>query len=162
MNSGRSHKESDKDRRAGHHGRRSARADALACGGDGPIQRNAAGRSERHRREPSSSLDGAAASLQVVLLVALAVPAGLLLIRFLPAHNVPFVFLVAVLLAAVLQGVLAGVLAAGLSFLAYNFFFIAPTYTFTVADPQEVFALLVFLMVGVSNRQPCRADAGAG
>ncbi len=92
---------------------------------------------------------GLLASLQVVLLVALAVPAGLLLTRFLPAHNVPFVFLVAVLLAAVLQGVLAGVLAAGLSFLAYNFFFIAPTYTFTVADPQEVFALLVFLVVGV-------------
>lgn len=98
---------------------------------------------------PAAGLMRLRASVQVLLLVALAIPAGLLLTRLLPAHNVPFVFLVAVLLAAVLQGVLAGVLAAGLSFLAYNFFFIAPTYTFTVADPQEVFALLVFLMVGV-------------
>jgi two-component system sensor histidine kinase KdpD len=37
--------------------------------------------------------------------------------------------------------------ASGLSFLAYNFFFIAPRYTFTVAEPHELLALSVFLVV---------------
>ena len=31
----------------------------------------------------------------------------------------------------------------------YNFFFIEPLYTFTVAPPQELFALLIFLAVAV-------------
>ena len=35
------------------------------------------------------------------------------------------------------------------SFAAYNFFFIEPIYTFTVAQPQELFALLIFLAVAV-------------
>ena len=36
-----------------------------------------------------------------------------------------------------------------LSFLAYNFFFIEPLYTFTVAEPHELFALVIFLAVAV-------------
>lgn len=60
-------------------------------------------------------------------------------------------FIVAVLISAATFGTWPGVLAAGLSFLAYNFFFIEPLYTFTVADPQEVFALAVFLVVAVAT-----------
>jgi len=33
-----------------------------------------------------------------------------------------------------------------LSFLAYNFFFIEPLYRFTVADPYELLALVIFLV----------------
>ncbi len=36
-----------------------------------------------------------------------------------------------------------------LSFLAYNYFFIAPLYTFTVAEPYELVALLVFLVLAI-------------
>src|SRR5262249_18447148 len=36
-----------------------------------------------------------------------------------------------------------------LSFLAYNFFFIEPLYTFQVGEPQELLALTVFLIVAI-------------
>ena len=46
-------------------------------------------------------------------------------------------------------GLWSAVAASLLSFLAYNFFFIPPIYTFTVASPQELLSLLVFLAVAV-------------
>src|ERR1700677_2593296 len=55
----------------------------------------------------------------------------------------------AVLFCAVRFGTRAAVLASLASFAAYNFFFIQPIYTFTVAQPQELFALLIFLAVAV-------------
>ena len=36
-----------------------------------------------------------------------------------------------------------------LSFLAYNFFFIEPLYTFTIARPHELLALFIFLAIAV-------------
>ena len=36
-----------------------------------------------------------------------------------------------------------------LSFLVYNFFFIPPLYTFTIAEPYELLALVIFLIVAV-------------
>ena len=43
----------------------------------------------------------------------------------------------------------SAIAAALLSFFAYDFFFIDPRYEFTIAEPQEFFALLVFLVVAV-------------
>lgn len=77
--------------------------------------------------------------------------AALVLTRWLPPHSAALVFIVAVLISAASFGGWAGVLAAGLSFLAYNFFFIEPLYTFTVGDPQDVFALAVFLVVAAAT-----------
>ncbi|MEI9852398.1 MAG: DUF4118 domain-containing protein [Sphingomonas sp.] len=37
------------------------------------------------------------------------------------------------------------------SSLAYNFFFIAPRYTFTIQDPQNIITVLV--LMGVAGRQ---------
>jgi len=54
-----------------------------------------------------------------------------------------------VLFCAVTSGTTSAVAAAGLSFLAYNFFFIEPVYTFTVASPHELLALFFFLLVAV-------------
>ena len=59
------------------------------------------------------------------------------------------IFLTAVLFSAVRFGTRAAVIASLASFAAYNFFFIEPVYTFTVAQPQELFALLIFLAVAV-------------
>lgn len=42
-----------------------------------------------------------------------------------------------------------GLFTAGLAFLLWNFFFLPPLYTFSVADPRDVVALLVFLLVGL-------------
>jgi two-component system sensor histidine kinase KdpD len=81
--------------------------------------------------------------------VALAVGVGEALSLFIKLSNLSMVFLLAVLGCAVSYGLRSAVAASLLSFLAYNFFFIPPIYTFTVASPQELLSLLVFLMVAV-------------
>jgi len=55
----------------------------------------------------------------------------------------------AVLFAAVSFGIWPAIYASILSFLAYNFFFIEPLYTFQIAEPHELFALIVFLIVAI-------------
>ena len=59
------------------------------------------------------------------------------------------VFLLAVLFTAMSFGIWPAIYASVLSFLAYNFFFIEPLYTFTVAEPYELLALVIFLVVAV-------------
>ena len=59
------------------------------------------------------------------------------------------VFLLAVLLIAMSFGIWPAIFASVLSFLAYNFFFIEPLYTFTIAEPYELLALVIFLVVAV-------------
>jgi two-component system sensor histidine kinase KdpD len=81
--------------------------------------------------------------------VLLAVFAGSIAIRFLPLPNLSLIFLTAVLISAVTRGAGTAIIAAFVSFLAYNFFFIPPIYTFTVAEPHELFALLIYLLVAV-------------
>ena len=83
------------------------------------------------------------------LTVAVAVLIGITASHFLQLPNLSMIFLAAVLFCAISYGTWSGVLAAGLSFLAYNFFFIEPIYTFTVASPHELLALFIFLLVAV-------------
>ncbi|WP_332700855.1 sensor histidine kinase KdpD [Devosia sp.] len=72
---------------------------------------------------------------------------GLGISQLLVLQNLSILYLLAVLLSAILAGRFAALLAAGLSFLAYNFFFIEPVRTFTVAKPHEVLALAIFVAV---------------
>lgn len=81
--------------------------------------------------------------------VAMVVAIGLLLNRLTPFPNISMIFLLAVVFAAVTFGIWPAVYASVLSFLAYNFFFIEPLHTFTVAKPHELLALFVFLAVAV-------------
>jgi two-component system, OmpR family, sensor histidine kinase KdpD len=81
--------------------------------------------------------------------VACAVAVGEALTQVLKLPNLSMIFLTAVLFSAVRFGTRAAVIASLASFFAYNFFFIEPIYTFTVAQPQELFALLIFLAVAV-------------
>jgi len=60
----------------------------------------------------------------------------------------PF-FLIAVVLAAVRHGLLPSILASLLSFAAYNFFFVVPLYTFTVAEGHEIISLGLFLVAAI-------------
>ena len=78
---------------------------------------------------------------------ALAIGEGLTALT--PIPNLSMLFLVAVLLVAVNFGIWPAIYASGLSFLVYNFFFIPPIYTFTVAEPYELLALVIFLIVAV-------------
>jgi two-component system sensor histidine kinase KdpD len=54
-----------------------------------------------------------------------------------------------VLFSAIIYGLLPSLYAAFLSVLAYNFFFLPPIYTFTIADPANVVALIFFGVVAV-------------
>ena len=81
--------------------------------------------------------------------VALAVGIGRGMNALTPFPNVSMIFLLAVLFPAVTFGVVPAIFASLLSFLAYNFFFIEPLHTFTVAQPHELFALVVFLGIAV-------------
>jgi len=81
--------------------------------------------------------------------VALATLARLLLTSLARLPNVSMVFLLAVLFAAARFGLWPALLASGLSFLAYNFFFIEPLHTFSVAEAHELLALFVLLAVAV-------------
>jgi len=69
--------------------------------------------------------------------------------RFIDLPNISLLYLLAVLVSAVYAGYFAALLAAVLSALAYNFFFISPLYTFTIASPHEVFGLLVFVIAAL-------------
>ena len=82
-----------------------------------------------------------------VATVAAAVGLGEILTESFPLPNMSMIFLAAVIVCAVRFGVQSAIVAAVLSFLAYDFFFIPPLYAFTIAEPQEFFALIVFLSV---------------
>jgi len=78
---------------------------------------------------------------------ALAIGEGLTALT--PIPNLSMLFLVAVLLIALNFGIWPAIYASALSFAVYNFFFIPPLYTFTIAEPYELLALVIFLIVAV-------------
>src|SRR6185312_13368331 len=82
-------------------------------------------------------------------LVALGTGIGIAIHQFLEVSNVALVYLTAVLIAAVRYGLFPSLFAALTSVLAYNFFFLPPIYTFTIADPENVVALFFFLFVAL-------------
>lgn len=74
---------------------------------------------------------------------------GKVIDQFIDLPNISLLFLLAVLGASVSGGYVSAFLAALMSTLAYNFFFIDPLHTFTIAAAHEVFALFVFLAVAI-------------
>ncbi len=81
--------------------------------------------------------------------VAVALVLGLVLQQFLAVSNISLVFLTAVLTSAITYGLWPSLFACLISVLAYNFFFLPPLYTFTIADPENVVALFFFAVVAV-------------
>ena len=63
--------------------------------------------------------------------------------------NLSLLYLFVVLALASTIGRRPAVLAAVLAFLAYNFLFVEPRYTFTIHDPHQWLALLVFLVTAL-------------
>jgi two-component system sensor histidine kinase KdpD len=84
-----------------------------------------------------------------LLAVAAALGVALLLYPIAGVENVDLVFLTAVIAVAVRYGLWPSLLGCVASVLAYNFFFFAPFYTFTVANPTNVAALSFFLMIAL-------------
>jgi two-component system, OmpR family, sensor histidine kinase KdpD len=87
--------------------------------------------------------------LASVVLTVAALLVGLALQQFLPVSNIALVFLPGVLVSAILYGLLPSLCVCVLSVLAFNFFFLPPLYTFTIADPENVVALFFFLVVAL-------------
>jgi two-component system sensor histidine kinase KdpD len=86
---------------------------------------------------------GAVGAVAVAVGLSAALSAGVRL------PNLSMIFLLAVLFCAAQFGLWSAIGASFLSFLAYNYFFIEPYYTFSVAEPQELLALIIFLIVSV-------------
>ncbi|MEI9899942.1 MAG: DUF4118 domain-containing protein [Hyphomicrobium sp.] len=102
--------------------------------------RNRGGAAQPARRAPLEAWPFVWSALAVVV----AVGAGQALTRLTTFPNISMIFLLAVVFSAVTFGIWPAVFASVISFLAYNVFFIKPIYTFTVAEPHELLALLSF------------------
>jgi two-component system, OmpR family, sensor histidine kinase KdpD len=91
----------------------------------------------------------AAAACEVAASVALATALVAALDAVAPTSGLAVVYLLAVLTVAIRRGWPAALATAVLSVLAFNYFFIAPVHRLTIADHENVVALLVFLVVAV-------------
>jgi len=84
-----------------------------------------------------------------VVTVAAATALGLALDHVLPLPNVSLLYLLAVVISAIRGGYRSAFLAAALSALAYNFSFIDPVRSLSIAAPHEVFAFIVFIVAAM-------------
>ena len=84
-----------------------------------------------------------------LLAVALALGCAALIQPWFGVENVDLVFLTAVVGVAVRLGLGPSLLASVASSLCYNFFFLPPIYTFTIADPTNIAAFVFFTLVAV-------------
>ncbi|GJD95689.1 sensor histidine kinase [Methylobacterium iners] len=105
------------------------------------------------RRAVATLPPGPGFSARPYALALLATAAGLglalLLQPLLGVENADLFLLTAVVAVAVRAGPGASLVAVVAASLAYNFFFLPPVYTFTIADPTNVAAFLLFTIVAV-------------
>ena len=92
--------------------------------------------------ERPGPLAGLAASVAAVALVTAVIE---LLDRFVPVLSLGILYVFAVLPIAVVWGLAYSVCVSVACMLAFNFFFLPPLYTLTLADSRNWFALLVFV-----------------
>ncbi|RYY06542.1 MAG: DUF4118 domain-containing protein, partial [Alphaproteobacteria bacterium] len=86
-------------------------------------------------------------------LTALVTLLGLSILAFGNITNIGLLYLLPVMVAATRYGVRTGILTGLASSLAYNFFFIPPTRTFTIQDPQNIITVLVLMGVAIVASQ---------
>ncbi len=87
--------------------------------------------------------------LLAVVAVAMALGGAELVDYLVGVENVDLVFLTAVVGVAVRLGLWPSLFASLASALCYNFFFLPPIYTFTIADPHNIAAFALFTLVAV-------------
>jgi len=91
--------------------------------------------------------------LAALLVIALTT---LVLVTFKPLLEIQLIaliYLLPVMVSTVLWGLTPGVLAGFSAFLAFNYYFIQPYYTFTVHKTQDLITLFIFLVVAVVMSQ---------
>jgi two-component system sensor histidine kinase KdpD len=89
------------------------------------------------------------AYLVALAAVAVALGVGALIKPQFGVENVDLVFLTAVVGVAVRYGLLPSLFASVVASLCYNFFFLPPIYTFTIADPTNIAAFVFFIIMAV-------------
>ncbi|HTV34197.1 MAG TPA: sensor histidine kinase KdpD, partial [Methylocella sp.] len=104
---------------------------------------------ESDSRTASSKRTDYKAYIVSLAYVAIATIGAVFLRQALGVSNLAQVFLIAVLASAVTYGLWASLLACLASVLSYNFFFLPPLYTFTIADPENLVVLIVFTIVAL-------------
>jgi two-component system, OmpR family, sensor histidine kinase KdpD len=91
----------------------------------------------------------------VAATIAVAVALGLdeLIKPIVGIENVDLVFMTAILVVAIRYGLWPSLYASVIASLCYNFFFLPPIYTFTITDPTNVAAFVIFIAMAmlVSN-----------
>lgn len=112
---------------------------------------------------PNVPWRGFAAAVAAVLINTLL---AILIEPLIGVNAIDLFFLLSVILVSVNFGRVSGIFAGVLAGLAYDFFFLAPAYTFTVSDPQSVLTLFVLLAIAVfvaslGERLRTRATIGA-
>jgi two-component system sensor histidine kinase KdpD len=98
---------------------------------------------------PARDLPRWAGWLATLALVGLATGVSMLLDGMVPEGALGMVFLAGIVAASVAFGALAGIGAAVLSFVSWNFLFLPPRYTLTIAAPQDAVGVVVFGLVAV-------------
>jgi two-component system sensor histidine kinase KdpD len=87
------------------------------------------------------------------LMVAGMTALGRILLEAIDLGNIALLYLVPVMFAAASFGLRAGLYAGLASSLAYNFFFLPPTGTLTVSNPENIISILVLLGVAIVTSQ---------
>jgi two-component system sensor histidine kinase KdpD len=106
------------------------------------------------RRPPGRSAWGTRAGyLWTSLMVAAVTAIGSTLFHILDLGNVALLYLLPVMAAASLFGLRTGLYAGLLSSLGYNYFFLPPTGTLTVSNPENIISVFVLLGVAVVTSQ---------
>jgi two-component system, OmpR family, sensor histidine kinase KdpD len=98
-----------------------------------------------------AQINGLNAVLVGACLTAGVTVAGLLVSQWLPTQGTTLLYILVIVGGAVGFGIVTGLTSATLAFFAYNFFFVPPTYTFTISDPRDLFALFVFFGVALTT-----------
>jgi len=89
--------------------------------------------------------------------VAVTTVALILLRARLSTQVIALLYLLPVMLSATRWGLWPALIASLTAFLAFNYFFLAPTHTLTVRDPEELLVLMVFLIVAILISQAVSA-----
>ncbi|MFN4015428.1 MAG: DUF4118 domain-containing protein [Reyranella sp.] len=87
--------------------------------------------------------------LEGTLTTAVATAAGVLIDRLVELPNISLVYVLPVLFSAARHGLVPSLWVSALSVTCFNFFYLPPLYQFTIADPANVIALFLFVVVAV-------------
>ena len=111
----------------------------------GKPQSNSTSQVQPATREPFRILTYAVIVLMIALLTVLAMPFK----SYLGQLNIAMLYLIPVLFSAVVWGRYSSLVAAILGIVTFDFFFIPPTFTFTVYDVRYFISFAIFLLVAL-------------